>query len=147
VRFTTLRAAPVSCASKRSRMTACPRAVRAHLAGKFFADRLHVEVKPFGSDGKAGPARALTFASAEASYSQPGFSVENLVNPASRRGWAVGLSPHAKDHTARFTFTEPVAPAVWRRVDRHTRSSIWHPACAGTLPARARRQLRLAASG
>jgi hypothetical protein len=77
--------------------------------GNFVLTQLRVEVQPFGADGKAGPARALTFAFAEASYSQPGYGVENLVNPASRRGWAVGLSPHAKDHTARFTFTEPVA--------------------------------------
>ncbi len=77
--------------------------------GNFVLTQLRVEVKPFGPDGKAGQARALTFAAAEASYSQPGYGVENLLNAASRRGWAVGLSPQAKDHTARFTFTNPVA--------------------------------------
>jgi hypothetical protein len=77
--------------------------------GNFVLTQLRVEVKPFGSDGQAGPARALTFSAAEASYSQPGYGVENLLNPASRRGWAVGLSPQARDQTARFTFTDPVA--------------------------------------
>lgn len=76
--------------------------------GNFALTQLRVEVKPFGPDGKAEPPRAITLASAEASYSQPGYGVENLVQPNSRRGWAVGLSPQVKDHTARFTFSEPV---------------------------------------
>jgi len=76
--------------------------------GNFVLNQMRVEVKPFGPDGSAGQSRSLTFASAEASYSQPGYGVENLLNSASRRGWAVGLSPQGNDHTARFVFTEPV---------------------------------------
>jgi hypothetical protein len=76
--------------------------------GNFVLTRLMAEVKPLAPEGTEGQAREITFTAAEASYSQPGYGVENLLNPASRRGWAVGLSPQGKDHTARFTFTEPI---------------------------------------
>jgi hypothetical protein len=77
--------------------------------GNFVLTQLRVEVKPFGADGVAGQAQQVGLGSVTASYSQPGYGVETLLKPAnSRRGWAVGLSPQAKDHTARFTFTAPV---------------------------------------
>lgn len=77
--------------------------------GNFVLTQLRVEVKPFGPDGVAGQAQQVGLASATASYSQPGYGVETLLKPpTSRRGWAVGLSPQVRDHTARFTFTAPV---------------------------------------
>ena len=77
--------------------------------GNFVLTQLRVEVKPFGPDGVAAQAQQVGLGSVTASYSQPGYGVETLLKPStSRRGWAVGLSPQVRDHTARFTFTAPV---------------------------------------
>jgi len=77
--------------------------------GNFVLTQLQVAVKPFGPDGVADQSQQVVLTSAIASYSQPGYDVETLLKPATnRRGWAVGLSPQAKDHTARFTFAAPV---------------------------------------
>ncbi len=77
--------------------------------GNFVLTQLRVEVKPFGLDGVAGQPQQVGLGSVTASYSQPGYGVETLLEPTNpRRGWAVGLSPQTKDHTARFTFTAPI---------------------------------------
>ncbi|MBL9130532.1 MAG: DUF1553 domain-containing protein, partial [Verrucomicrobiaceae bacterium] len=77
--------------------------------GNFVLNDLRIEVKPRTADGSTGATKQLKLATARASYSQPGYEVESLLQPAAgRRGWAVGLAPASMDHTARFTFTETV---------------------------------------
>lgn len=77
--------------------------------GNFVLNGLHVEVRPRQADGSLGATKQVTLATARASYSQPNYPVETLLKSASRRtGWAVGLAPQSMDHTARFTFSEPV---------------------------------------
>jgi len=77
--------------------------------GNFVLNDLRIEVKPRKADGSTGATKQLMLATARASYSQPGYAVESLLQPAAgRRGWAVGLAPASMDHSARFTFTEAV---------------------------------------
>lgn len=77
--------------------------------GNFVLNDLRIEVKPRMADGSTGATKQLKLVTARASYAQPGYAVESLLQPAAgRRGWAVGLAPASMDHTARFTFTETV---------------------------------------
>jgi hypothetical protein len=77
--------------------------------GNFVLNDLRIEVKPRMADGGIGATKQLKLATARASYAQPGYAVESLLQPTSgRRGWAVGLAPQSMDHSARFTFTETV---------------------------------------
>lgn len=75
--------------------------------GNFVLNGLRVEVTPRQADGSSGATKPLALATARASYSQPGYSVETLLKPGGS-GWAVGLAPQSMDHTAHFTFAETV---------------------------------------
>jgi hypothetical protein len=56
----------------------------------------------------AGNAESLKLASAVADYSQPGFDIANLANPASNVGWAVDGNSKPMNHAAVFSFTRPL---------------------------------------
>lgn len=76
--------------------------------GNFVLSHLRIEVKPFPAPGaEASTVRKINLTSAHADYSQPGYPVRDVLDPAPHKGWGVGLGGNV-DRTAWFTFTEPV---------------------------------------
>lgn len=77
--------------------------------GNFVLSHLRVEVKPFPApNSSASEVRKINLVAARADYSQPNYPVGDILDPAAKKGWGVGLGGNV-DRTAWFTFNEPVA--------------------------------------
>src|SRR5205807_401019 len=57
----------------------------------------------------AKDAKPVKLASADADFSQDTFPVANAIDGKPNTGWAVGGHMKAENHTAVFTFAEPIA--------------------------------------
>ena len=66
-----------------------------------------VEVQALAADGKPSPVKLTA---AEADFSQDTYPVANAIDGKADTGWAVAGHEKPANHTAVFTFAEPVAP-------------------------------------
>jgi hypothetical protein len=81
--------------------------------GNFVLSRLRVEAAPGKDEGKAAERKPLALARAQADFTQEGFSVADVLDPAdpTKGGWSVAPQ-QAKPHEAVFVAKEPLGVAT-----------------------------------